>query len=424
VSVRRRVGLVVTVAVVGGLLAVSGGFVGVAVATETAPECSTVNYTQNGSGWYEVENVSQLQCIGANGLSEDYVLIGDIDASGTNQWNGGAGFEPIANESAFNGSFDGAGNTIANLTIDRPSSSNPVGLFSELAQAASVDNVMIDGANITGDSPVGGLVGVNKGQLTNVTVTGPVSGTGRVGGLIGLNENRMTDATAMGPVTGSNEVGGLIGNNEATVINASSAGKVTVSGDFVGGLIGISGGRVTNVSAAGDVILSDDAEPADFVGGLIGISTDQVISASATGDVTASGDYVGGLIGRSRVGPVTQSYATGSVSGDAHVGGLIGEVYGDLNTSYATGTVNATEKAGGAVGTADGASVVEVYATGSINTENDSTVGGLIGRSVNSPTVSNSYWNVKTTNQSSSDGGTALTTAQMTDDRQRRARFG
>jgi len=56
--------------------------------TTTAPDCSTVSYAGTGAGNtpYEIENVDQLQCIGqestGTSLSDDYVLVDDIDAAG------------------------------------------------------------------------------------------------------------------------------------------------------------------------------------------------------------------------------------------------------------------------------------------------------------------------------------------------------
>ncbi|MDZ7731445.1 MAG: hypothetical protein U5K37_11825 [Natrialbaceae archaeon] len=77
------------VALVGAVL------VGTAAATDSAPVCGGIGYETNSSGFYEVTNVSQLQCIGDNGLDADYVFTGDINASGSVDWNGGDGFTPI-----------------------------------------------------------------------------------------------------------------------------------------------------------------------------------------------------------------------------------------------------------------------------------------------------------------------------------------
>ena len=378
-------------AVVGGLLAVSGGFVGVAVATETAPECSTVSYTQNESGWNKVENVSQLQCIGANGLGEDYVLIGDIDASGTNQWNGGAGFDPIANGSTFTGSFDGAGHTIATLTIDRPSSSNPVGLFSKLDQAASVNKVVIDGANITGDGPVGGLVGQNNGMIHNVTVTGSITGTKptqftNVGAIIGRHDaaGELVDVNASGSVTGHGNVGGLVGVSRGTVTRAHASVDVTADGEIAGGVVGYAfNSSVINHSNASGAISGGG-----YVGGLVGYLNGEVTGSSASGDTSAtSSEVAGGLVGfANQDSVINSSNASGAVSGRSQVvgaaksiGGLVGFTNGTVTASTASGAVSGDRSVGGLVGFAGQSSMISrSSAVGNVSA-GESSAGGLVG---------------------------------------------
>ena len=81
-----------------------------------------------------VNDVYDLQHIGFNDTTagKRYLLKNDIDAgvTQTNLWNDGKGFKPIAGSSGkFLGGFDGAGHTIKNLYIHRPTEYN-VGLFS------------------------------------------------------------------------------------------------------------------------------------------------------------------------------------------------------------------------------------------------------------------------------------------------------
>ena len=118
------------------------------------------------------------------------------------------------------------------------------------------------------------------------------------------------------------------------------------------------------------------------VGGLVGLKGDGNVSNSyATGSVSGSID-VGGLVGLNGSGNVSNSYSTGSVTGDAHVGGLVGLNWGTVSNSYSTGSV-----------------------TG------DAHVGGLVAS--NDGTVSNSFWDIETSGQSNSAGGTGKATAQM-----------
>jgi hypothetical protein len=96
------------------------------------------------------------------------------------------------------------------------------------------------------------------------------------------------------------------------------------------------------------------------------------------------GDYVGVLVGRND-GQIYNCYcAAGSVTGNSSVGGLTGRIVeGFVMDSYSTCNVTGYEFVGGLVGYNEGG------------------------------TVSNSFWDVQTSGQGRSAGGTGKTTAQM-----------
>ena len=103
-------------------------------------------------------------------------------------------------------------------------------------------------------------------------------------------------------------------------------------------------------------------------------------------DADVSGDgRVGGLVGKNWDGTVENSYATGNVSGNDWVGGLMGDNSGTVANSYATGDVSG-----------------------------EWAVGGLVGRNILG-TVENSFWDIETTGENYSDGGTGKTTTEMKD---------
>jgi len=85
---------------------------------------------------------------------------------------------------------------------------------------------------------------------------------------------------------------------------------------------------------------------------------------------------------------------------------------GTVSNSYSTGSVNGSSFVGGLVGrNFENSTVSNSYSTGSVS--GGSSVGGLVG--YNASTVSNSFWDTQTSNQSSSSGGTGKTTAEMKD---------
>jgi hypothetical protein len=82
---------------------------------------------------------------------------------------------------------------------------------------------------------------------------------------------------------------------------------------------------------------------------------------------------------------------------------------GSVSDSYSSGKVTGRRRIGGLVGLNDYGSVTHSYSTGTVNGESD--VGGLVG--YNKGTVNNCLWDIQTSGQVSSDGGTGKTTAQM-----------
>jgi hypothetical protein len=101
------------------------------------------------------------------------------------------------------------------------------------------------------------------------------------------------------------------------------------------------------------------------------------------------------------------------ISGNEYVGGLVGYNNGSVSSSYSTGSVSASsgDSMGGLIGRNNG-KVSNSFSSGSVS--GSGPVGGLVGQ--NDDSVSSSYWDTESSGQSSSDGGTGLTTSEMTGD--------
>lgn len=373
----------------------------------------TLNGGSTLNAWMLINDVNQLQAMNTN-LGGRYALGRDIDATATAGWNAGAGFLPVGVLQFFSGQLDGLGHTIGGLTINRPLSSN-VGVFSQ--SYGQVSNVgLVDGA-IHGDSAVGGLVGENFGTVSNSYSTGDVGGRGSsVGGLVGTNHGTVTGSHSTGDVSGGfthfAAAGGLIGSNDGGTVNDSySTGAVSGYTD-VGGLIGYNrAGAVSDSYSTGTVY------GVNIVGGLVGFNDGGTVHNSySTGAVAgAAAGGIGGLVGTNG-GSVSNSYSTGTVAAYGHtanVGGLIGSNGGTVSNSYSTGPVTAAGYGGvgGLIGS-NGGAVSSSYSTGAVaGAAGFSTTGGLVG--TNSGSVTNSYWDITTSGQTTSAGGTGLTDAQM-----------
>jgi PKD repeat protein len=202
---------------------------------------------------YIITNSSELQVIN-DALDASYALGTDIDATGTDRWNDGSGFTPIGSDSStegstdgFTGEFDGNKNSISNLSINR-SSTDRVGLFGVIEPSGTVGNFSLDNVSIEGNNNVGGVVGSNNGEISNVAVTGTVQGSGfQIGGLAGDNSKAVINQSySHAEVKGSNKVGGLIGTNLNGNVTEAYATGFTAGFDQVGGLIGDDPGSVNS----------------------------------------------------------------------------------------------------------------------------------------------------------------------------------
>ncbi len=250
--------------------------------------------------WYDLDAVR-------NNLGGNYTLMNDLDSTTAGYTelasptaNGGKGWQPIGTQNnTFTGTFDGQEYEIRDLFSNRPDE-NYVGLFGIVNTGGGIEDIGVVNVTVTGNSSVGGLVGVNVGTVSNSYSSSNVNGgSAEVGGLVGLNGGTVSNSHSSGSVTGQGHVGGLVGGNGATVSNSYSTGNVT-------GYYG--------------------------VGGLVGASSGTVNNSYSTGNVTGY-QWVGGLVG-GNAGTVSNSYSTGSATGNSSVGGLVGDNSGTVSTSF------------------------------------------------------------------------------------------
>ena len=352
---------------------------------------------------------------------------------------------------AFTGTFDGNGHKITHFTING-GGNYFLGLFGQIGSGGSVKNLGVEDCTVSGYQYVSGLAGINYGSISNCYSTGSVNGSSSgsryVGGLVGCNYGSISNCYSTGSVnggsSGSRYVGGLVGGNisGASITTCYATGAVSGSSGsyYVGGLVGynISGASITTCYATGAVSGSSGSY---YVGGLVGynISGASITTCYATGAVSGS-QVVGGLVGSNNNGAsITTCYATGAVSGSQVVGGLVGSNNsGSISNCYSTGAVTGGDESrylGGLVG-GNGGSISNCYSTGAVsgagyvgglvggNTGSISNcystgvvsgyfeVGGLVGYSYEG-SISNSFWDMDTSGQTISAGGTGLSTLQM-----------
>jgi len=281
----------------------------------------------------EIEDWHDLDAVRDN-RDEDYILVSDLDAqtAGYDEHVGDPeeGWMPIVYSDSgrtnnFTGTFDGQGHEIADLEIHRPDTRG-VGIFAN--NRGTIENVMVTGAEVTGRSHVGALVGQNRREVAASAVC-----------------NADISAKNLG-------VGALVEDNSFKIAN-SSVRDVTVSGEGnVGRIIGSVTGRATVTASS---VRASNLTGEKDVGGLVGWHGGDIENSGAVTDVTGE-ENVGGLVGK-HIGEVVSSWAAGAVAGDENVGGLVGSL---IDRIHGDGTVTAgywdTEATGqeSGIGDADG----------------------------------------------------------------------
>jgi hypothetical protein len=384
---------------------------------------------------YSICTAAQLVDIANNTSSyaSSFKLMGDIDLA-SYYVSGGTEFQIGTSSNPFTGSFDGGGHTMAGFkqTTITTDSTCYGGLFGLLDQSASISNLSMTGANISGGATcnsagIGILVGsinATSETIENVSVAGSIQVAlgSATGGMIGSmtpgnsgNGLVFTSISSNVSLSGdSATVGGLIGisnNSSISIVNATSAGSITLidsqGGGFggVGGLIGQSytAGTISNSSSSMSINLTSNSpnNTSSQIGGLMGLSIMTIDNCYATGSVTISGtssfSEIGGLVGQVQCqagSVITHSYATGAITlldatNVASIGGLAGLDESMMNSfNYATGNIVSAgnaEYVGGLYGLGGLCSedADNSYATGNITLTGTGTsasyIGGLVG---------------------------------------------
>ena len=171
-------------------------------------------------------------------------LLRDVELTDT--WT------PVGDSSTpFKGTFDGDGYTITGLKI---TSGSYIGLFGYVGEGATIKNVNLVGASVSGESRVGALIGRIVGDATvsncSVDSASKVVGDGsNTGGLIGeaignitVNLDHLTNHAAVGNKADANSrAAGIIAQvtrgANVTISNCENRGSITTNLGYAGGIV-------------------------------------------------------------------------------------------------------------------------------------------------------------------------------------------
>jgi hypothetical protein len=310
---------------------------------------------------YRIATAEDLGAINHYDRSACYKLVADINLTNIT-WT----TAPIVD---FDGTLDGDGFTVSNLSIK---GGNYLGLFSMLGPSATVKNMVIEDANIVSTpnaSYLGTIAATNRGgSIENCCSTGNVSdsyshppyiyqSSFSIGGLVGANRGSITNCNANVQVYGYLNRGGLVGSNGGSITSCYTTADITGGHNnfSVGGLVGENNvfGSITNCYSTGAISGGSDSGE---IGGLVGNNSGCIMNCYAIGSISheSGGIFLGGLVGLNS-GSITNCYSTGSIFGRNYLGGLCGMNWsnGSIIKCYATGSVlggNNSEYLGGLLG--------------------------------------------------------------------------
>lgn len=294
---------------------------------------------------YTLKNISQIAGLGdlvASGVDfagKTVTLAGDVNGRNTS-------ITPIGTaEKPFNGTFDGAGKTIDNITIDS-SANTCVGLFGYAGANSTIQNLTLGkAAKITrsvtaeeGDflSDVGLLVGRSEGSIVGCTVRGTLkldsaapqkSATEtfvieRVGGLAGTCYGSLVDCTFAGLIDIAATTDPVSEYDEAVLVK------------YVGGVVGYQG----------DVTKSETTSTASSHGSIVNC----VNEGSGSGDNNKNDSIK--IDTPSEAG--TDRFGMAVSAQSSNVGGIAGYARGNVSacTNYGYLNIENATLAGGIVG--------------------------------------------------------------------------
>lgn len=278
-----------------------------------------------------------------------YKMVNDINLTNFNIVNDT--WTPI---DAFAGNFDGAGHAIDNLYIN--SSKASVGLFGDLAEKASIRNLVLTNPEIeltNNNSTVGVLAASAVGDTIKNVHVFDADIEGEAGGMIGGIVGQASLETSLSSVS--------LNNSDIDAPQANSVGAI--AGD-------IRTSTVIAAAAANNVNINAQ----QTVGGIVGAAMQSTVKdAHVSGTTLAADNTVGGILGSNSSSNVDKCMFDGTITvkeamwDGLSAGGIVGSLAPDW-TGKATPLVT-NNVAKGEIALAEGA-------------ESDATIHRIVGRTI------------------------------------------
>lgn len=375
---------------------------------------SVQNPVEIASGEYKIENKDQFMGFLSGRLDYDnctVTLACNIDMKS----------EAAYFKDRFAGTFDGNGYSIQNIKVDQ-------GLFPVIQSGATVKNLHISNASMTGEYSAGVIAGRNNGTITKCVVTGNLETTSDMdytAGIAGINEGTIDNCVFAGRITAAantadeeKDMGGIVGRNNGKIQSCYAMGSMNTKAAVIAGIAG------TNTNSIQDCANYMSVEGAYVVAGIVGMNEGEVTGCTNYGTVRQKNNAqetgeAGGIAAQNKLGTIRDCYNYAAVNGEAkNMGGIAAVTSGAITRCGNIGSVTGLANVGGIVGLYNGNrehSISECFNQGGINGSGRTTksigIGGILGSAGDSYSVpiENCYntGNIRAANTSQYLGGIA-----------------
>ena len=323
--------------------------------------------------------------------AEGFIPIGKYDIQENN--------EEIVRQNNFEGTFNGDGNVIKNLYINKVGENEieEIGFFAnncgEIRNLGLIDvNMYVNGKTMI----TGGIAGATFGNITGCSVTGEIKCDGTlwsmVGGIIGNARKNLqiTECSNRANITinnlgetGQATVAGIVGGMEQAGVEINKCyntgyiyGYSEKKQTSVGGITtGMPNGKITNCYNTGKI--EGKGSSTTYIGGILGNiqANNEIRNCYNIGEIIFDGEvdnsetYIGGIVGYSIDTNISNVYNAKDVkingqNSNIRIGGLVAGFFADtLSNGYNTGKIIAenttSENIGSMIGNTDRTNILE-----------------------------------------------------------------
>ena len=276
---------------------------------------------------YIIQTIDQLNVMRL-APEASYSLINDLDLSATCVWNGGRGWEPVGtNVTPFTGNFNGGGNELEGLFIEKPDGDNS-GLFGYVS-GSFIKDIVYSNVSIHSRNSVGAVAGYAEDSRFDIIVLqGTISGNANVGGVAGqiaksVIQRCKVDVTCWAEAYHAGGIVAYVSSDASftSVVSTCEASGMIRSYSNTGGLVGfLVYGSLINSSSHASV------QGYTQNGGAVGTcgwdNPGTLVRCYSTGlIVTEPGGYGNnGLVGRFQNGKIYDCYWDTETSGTTNGG--------------------------------------------------------------------------------------------------------